>query len=296
MADTLSAFSEELAGAVETAGKSTVRVTGRRGPGASGVVWGDGLVLTSNHVLEADENVGVSDGDKDYTATVVGRDAATDVAVLKVEGFGANAAARAGSLKVGELVLAVGRPSDLRATLGVVGSLSSGQRGWRGGGLDGLVLTDAQLYQGFSGGPLVNARGEVVAINSWHYGQGTTKSLPVAIADRVAKSLVADGRVKHPYLGVGTQPVYLPEEVRGKVGQDAGVMVISVEPGSPAATAGVLQGDTLVGIDGVQVTGMRSLFAALRNVSVGSSATLKLVRAGALTEVKVNVGERNEGE
>jgi S1-C subfamily serine protease len=296
LADTLSAFSEELAGAVEVAGKGIVRVSARRGPGASGVVWGDGLVLTASHVLEADENIGVNDGAKDYTATVVGRDLVTDVAVLKVEGLSAKAAARAGegALKVGELVLAVGRPADLRATIGVVGSLSSSQRGWRGGGLEGLVLTDAELYQGFSGGPLINAKGEVVAINSWYYGQGTTKALPVAAAERVAQSLVAHGRVKQPYLGIGTQPVYLPDEVRGKVGQDSGVMVISVEAGSPAASAGVLQGDTLVGIDDVQVTGMRSLFTVLRTVEVGSAVTLKLVRAGDIKEVKVNVGERDE--
>jgi S1-C subfamily serine protease len=291
----LSAFSEELAGIVETAGQSTVTVTGRRGRGATGVVWGDGLVLTSNHVLESDENVGVNDGAKDHAATVVGRDPATDIAVLKVEGLTAKAAPRAGGARVGELVLAIGRPDDLRASIGVVGSVASGQRGWRGAGLDGLVLTDAQLYQGFSGGPLVNAKGEVVAINSWYYGQGTTKSLPVAVADRVAQSLVADGRVKQPYLGIGSQPVYLPEELRAKVGQDSGVMVISVEPGSPAAEAGILQGDTLVGIDGATVTGMRSLFGALRNLSVGSTATLKLVRAGDVTEVKVNVGERKDG-
>ncbi len=295
MADTLSGFSEELAGIVETVGRSTVTVTGRRGRGATGVVWGDGVVLTSNHVLEADENVGVSDGDKTYVAAVAGRDATTDIAVLKVEGLAAKAASRGGDLKVGELVLAIGRPSDLRATLGVVGSLASGQRGWRGGGLDGLVLIDAQLYQGFSGGPLVNARGEVVAINSWYYGQGTTKSLPVAVADRVAQSLVADGRVKQPYLGIGSQPVYLPDELREKVGQDSGIMVISVEPGSPAAQAGVLQGDTLVGIDGAAITGMRSLFATLRNAKVGSTITLKLVRAGDVKEVKVNVGEREDG-
>ncbi|MGB2939254.1 MAG: trypsin-like peptidase domain-containing protein [Candidatus Dormiibacterota bacterium] len=295
MADTLSAFSEELAGVVESAGQSTVTVTGRRGRGATGVVWGEGLVLTSNHVLESDENVGVNDGAKDYTATVVGRDPATDIAVLKVEGLAAKAAPRAAGARVGELVLAIGRADDLRASIGVVGSVASGQRGWRGAGLDGLVLTDAQLYQGFSGGPLVNAKGEVVAINSWYYGQGTTKSLPVAVAERVAQSLVADGRVKQPYLGIGSQPVYLPDELRGKVGQDSGVMVISVEPGSPAAEAGILQGDTLVGIDGATVTGMRSLFGALRNLSVGSTATLKLVRAGDVTEVKVTVGERKDG-
>lgn len=294
LANTLNEFSNDLAAAVEAAGKGIVQVVGRRGSAASGVAWGDGLVLTASHVVEADEGITINDGDKEYSATVAGRDPGTDLAVLKVEGLTAAAARSDAPLKVGELVLAIGRPSDLRATIGVVGSLKSGQRGWRGGGLDGLVLTDAPLYQGFSGGPLVNARGEVVAINSWHYGQGTTKALPVATAARVAQSLVTHGRVKQPYLGIGTQPVYLHDDVKGKVGQDSGVMVISVEAGSPAQTAGVLQGDTLVGIDDQPVTGMRSLFAALQGLDVGSSHTLKLVRAGEVKEVKVDVGERDE--
>ena len=296
MATTLSEISDALAGAVEAAGKFTVSVDARRGRGASGIVWGDGLVVTSSHVVEGDEDITVSDGEKEYKAAIAGRDGATDLAVLKVEGLGAAAAPRNTTARVGELALAVGRPSDLRASIGVVGSTASGRRGWRGSGLDGLILTDAELYQGFSGGPLVNGNGEVIAVNSWYYGQGTTKSLPVDAADRVVQSLVAHGRVKQPYLGIGTQPVYLPDEVKATVGQDSGVMVINVEADSPAAKAGVLQGDTLVGIDGTQVTGMRSLFTALQKVDVGSTHSLKLVRAGEVKEVSVEVGERAESE
>jgi S1-C subfamily serine protease len=298
VADTLKSISDDLAAAAEAAGGYTVRVSARRGADASGIVWADGTVLTSSHALEDEDNITVNDGEKDHPATLAGRDPGTDLAVLKVEGLAAKPAPRAAgsSLKVGQLVLAVGRPSDLRASFGVIGSLASGQRGWRGGGLDGLVLTDAELYQGFSGGPLVNASGEVVAVNSWYYGRGTTKALTAEVADRVAQSLLAHGRVKQPYLGIGTQPVYLPDEVRGTLGQDAGVMVISVEAGSPAAAAGVLQGDTVVGIDSQQVTGMRSLFGALRGLEVGSSHALKVVRAGDVKEISVTVGEREGGD
>lgn len=292
MATSLNEISDGLAAAVETAGKSTVTVTARRGRAASGIVWDKGIVLTSSHVIENEDEIGVDDDDKEYRASLVGRDAASDLAVLKVEGLDAPAAARSTSARVGELVLAVGRASELRASLGVISAVRSRQRGWRGGGLDGLLLTGARLYQGFSGGPLVNAAGEVVGVNSWYYGAEDTKALPVAIADRVAQSLVAHGKVKQPYLGIGTQPVYLPDDLRGKVGQDTGLMVISVETGSPAATAGVLQGDTLVGIDEAGVTGMRELFSALRGIEVGSEHSLKLVRAGTLTEAKVKVGER----
>lgn len=297
MADNLTALSDELAAAVAAAGKSTVRVEARRQGGASGIVWGNDLVVTSSHAVHEDESVTVNDGDKDYKAAVAGRDAASDLAVLRVDGLGAKPAPRAASaLRVGEIVLALGRPSDLRATIGVVGSLESGQRGWRGSGLEGLVLTDAQLYQGFSGGPLVNAKGEVVGVNSWYYGRGSTKALPADAADRVVQSLVAHGHVKQPYLGIGTQPVYLPDEVKTSLGQESGLMVINVEAQSPAAAADVIQGDILVGIDDNKVTGMRSLFRALRTVEVGTPHTLKLVRAGAVKEVQINVGERETAE
>ncbi|MEA2646041.1 MAG: hypothetical protein QOE92_1124 [Chloroflexota bacterium] len=292
MASSLKDTSDALAAAVEAAGKSTVTVSARRGRPASGIVWDKGVVLTSSHAIENEDEITVDDGDKEHKATLVGRDAASDLAVLRVDGLGAAPASRGGTTRVGELVLAVGRAPDLRATLGVVGATTSRQRGWRGGGMDGLLLTDARLYQGFSGGPLVNAAGEVVGVNSWYYGAEDTKALPVAVAERVAQSLLAHGKVKQPYLGIGTQPVYLPDDVRSKVGQDTGLMVINVEAGSPAAGAGVMQGDTLVGIDDTPVTGMRELFSALRGVEVGSEHTLKVVRAGAATDVKVKVGER----
>ena len=172
---------------------------------------------------------------------------------------------------------------------------NSRQRGWRGG-LDGLVLSDAHLYEGFSGGPLVDAEGKLVGLNSWLYGRGSTRTLPTDAVERLVKNLVAHGRVKKPYLGIGTQPVFLDADAATAAGQDRGLMVIGVETGSPAARAGLLQGDTLVGMDGQPVAGMRQLFRALQEIEVDTEHTLRVVRAGAITDIKVTVGERQESQ
>src|SRR6202171_4636544 len=245
---TLQELSDGLAAAVEAAGAGVVEVRARRGRSATGIVWDKEHVLTSSHSIENDDEITVVYGDKEAKGTVVGRDPGSDLALLKVDGLGATPASRGSGagLRPGQLVLALGRPGELQATLGVVVSTRSRRRGWRGGGIDSLVRTDAHLYQGFSGGPLVDATGNVVAINSWYYGRGETKSLPVEAAASVAESLATHGRIKQPYLGIGTQPVYLAEEVREVAGQASGLMVISIEAGSPAAEAGVASRRTLV--------------------------------------------------
>lgn len=290
----LQEISDSLADAASKAAAGIVQVNGRRGGPASGIVWANGVVLTSSHVLDSDEDITVSDGENEKPATVAGRDPGTDIAVLKVEGLKATQAERGGEARPGEIVLAVGRPGELQVSLGVVASTAGRQRGWRGRGLSGLLVTDAQLFEGFSGGALVDASGRVLGVNSWYYGRGTTRALPAAAADRVAQSLLTHGKVPQPYLGIGTQPVYLDEAQRAAAGQDSGLMVVSVEAGSPAATAGVLQGDVLVALGGAATARMRDLYAALTQVDVGSSQTLKVVRAGEIKELSATIGERAE--
>ena len=293
MAGTLKEFSDQLADVVEAAAGSVVTVTARSGKPASGTAWGDGIVVTSSHAVVDEDHITVTDSSGDHAATLAGRDHASDIAVLRVEGLAAVPLTPGGSTRSGSVIIALGRPGDLRASVGHVVSTNSRQHGWRGG-LDGLVLSDAHLYEGFSGGPLVDAEGKLVGLNSWYYGRGSTRTLLADAADRLVKSLVAHGRVKKPYLGIGTQPVLLDAEAAKVAGQDRGLMVIGVEANSPAAAAGVLQGDTLVGIDGGTVAGMRHLFRALQAIEVDSEHTLRVVRAGAVTDLKVKVGERQE--
>lgn len=293
MATTLKDYSDRLAAVVETASASVVTVSARRGRAATGTVWEDGVVVTSSHAVVDEDSITVRDAAGDHAATLAGRDNGSDIAVLKVEGLKAIPAKRGGDVRPGNVVLAIGRPSELRASVGHVVSLESRQRGWRGG-LDGLVLSDAHLYEGFSGGPLVDAEGGVVAINSWYYGRGSTRSLTAAGADRLVKSLLAHGRVKKPYLGIGTQPVYLAPDAASKAGQEYGLMVIAVEADSPASHGGILQGDTLVGIGDHKVAGMRDLFRALQALEVDSEHTIRVVRASDLKDLKVKIGERAE--
>ena len=293
MANTLKDFSDQVAAVVESAAGSVVTVAARRGKAATGTVWEDGVVVTSSHVLVDAENITIRDAGGDHKATLVGRDSTSDIAVLKVEGLAAGPLPRGGAARTGSVVLALGRPADLRASVGHVVSSESRQSGWRGG-LEGLVLSDAHLYEGFSGGPLVDVEGKLVGLNSWYYGRGSTRSLPADAADRLVRSLMSHGRVKKPYLGIGTQPVFLAPEASQKAGLDRGLMVIGVEEGSPAAAAGLLQGDILVGIDGDAIAGMRDLFRSLQGIEVDTAHALKVVRGGEIKELTVTVGEKAE--
>lgn len=295
MTNNLKDYSDQLAAVVEAAAGSVVTVAARPGKPATGTTWEDGVVVTSSHAVLDEENITVRDSAGDHKATLAGRDSTSDIAVLRVEGLASKPAARGGFARTGSVVLAIGRSSDLRASVGHVVSTESRQSGWRGG-LDGLVLSDAHLYEGFSGGPLVDAEGKLIGLNSWYYGRGSTRSLTAEAADRLVKSLLSHGRVKKPYLGIGTQPVFLSPEAAQKAGQDRGLMVIGVEEGSPAASAGLLQGDILVGIDGDAVAGMRHLFRSLQQIEVDTEHTLKVVRGGEVKELKVTVGEKADSD
>jgi S1-C subfamily serine protease len=296
MAASLKDFSTELASAVDRASKSVVRINARRGRAGSGIVWGDNLVVTADHVVENEDEIQVTAGDTTVKATVVGRDPGSDLAVLRADGLTAPAFPRGSSadLKIGNLVLAIGVPNGLQATMGMVSSLGASWRNWRGGDLDRVIQSDTTLYPGFSGGPLVDADGRVVGLNSWHYGRGISVSIPIEAATRIVDSLKTHGRIKRPYLGIGTQPVRLADAVKAKVNQESGLLVLSVEPDSAAAKGGVLQGDIIVAISGTPTTHLNELFTAIRQLEVGSAQTLRVVRAGETKDIKVTVGERGE--
>ena len=289
----LKELSEDIEALVEKASKSVVRVDARRGRAGSGIVWDKGLVLTANHVVEQEEDIQVAVDDTSSKATLVGRDPATDIALLKVDGLNAPAAARAkvADLKPGQVVLAIGRPGGLKATFGTISSISASWRGWRGGEIEGLVQTNAPLYPGFSGGPLVDADGRVVGMNSWVFGRGDGRAIAMDVAERVVESLQKDGRIKRAYLGIGTQPVPLPEAVRARVNQESGLLIVTVEPKGPADKAGLMQGDTMIGLNGTSTANLEDLYAGLRRVQVGSTQTVKVIRAGEVKELKITVGE-----
>lgn len=294
---TLSAVSNGMADLVQAASAQIVRVEGRRRLAATGVIWSaDGLIISSHHGVTRDEElyIGLPDGNR-VAAMLVGRDPGTDIALLKAEASGLQPATWAAfdSLKVGHLVLALGRPGDsTQATLGVISALGEGWRTGPGSFIDSYIQTDVAMYPGFSGGPLLTMSGDFAGMNSSALARGVSLTLPAATLTRVAGALLKDGRIRQGYLGVGAQPVRLPDALAAELKQPAGLMLASVEPGSPAAQGGLLLGDVIVAIDGIPTPGLEELLGLLSGERVGKAVTLKVLRGGALAEFTVTVGER----
>jgi S1-C subfamily serine protease len=292
---TLSDLSRDIAQVVDRLAPSVVRVDARRGRPATGIVWADNLVLTADHVLEQEDTIHVTGPPATVKASIVGRDPGTDLALLRTEGLRGAPAARGQSVAVrpGQIVLAVGQAGDLQVTFGIVSGLSGSFRSWRGGQVESLIQTTAELLPGFSGGPLVDAEGRVIGINSWNFGQGVSRAIPVETAEKVAESLRTHGRIRHAYLGLGAQPVRLNDALQNQLGQESGLLVVTVEADGPAGKAGVLQGDTIVTVDAEPMRQLDELFGKLRGLEVGSAHRFGVVRAGELKDVAVTVGERS---
>ena len=295
---TLTDLSEQISGVIEGASKSLVRVDARRRVSGSGVIWDEaGLIVTADHVLERDDDIGValSDG-TELPATIVGRDPSTDLALLKVESKGLAAIARGPAPKVGNLVFALGAASrSLTATSGMVTSLNGRHRSWRASGRgDEIIRTDTALYPGFSGGPLVDAAGRLLGINTSFLAPGASTAVALSAVERVTTALVKGGRVPRPYLGVVSQPTVVPKRFRDSLSlqQETGLLMLGVEAGTPADKAGVLLGDLLIGLDGNVVGHADDLQRSLAGHQPGETVPLKVVRGGEAKEISVTLGER----
>ncbi len=285
-------FSDSLAAAIEQAAKSIVSVKGRERFPATGVVWSaDGEILTADHVVERDEDVTVTlpDGSS-HKATVKGRDPGSDLALLKIEAQGLTVPGFA-EVRVGHLVFAVGRAQDLQADLSTVIALGGPVRG-RHRSLEAYIQTGVTMYPGFSGGPLVDASGRVVGLNSSALSRGASLAVPVAVAKTIADTLRKEGTVKRGFLGVVTQPVRLAENISAQLSQETGLMVIGAEKGGPADKSGLLQGDVLVNVGSQAVTDIGALQDALGPETVGKALTVKVVRGGELKDLSVTIGAR----
>jgi serine protease DegQ len=294
--DLLAALSDGMADAVEKISKSVVRVNGRRRRPASGVVYAQNAVLTASHVLEREEDLSVVTADgRTLPAKFVGRDPSSDLAVLSVEGLDVEAALAGGEPRIGQLALAVGSPGrgdGSRASLGVVSSVGGPMRTWRGPRLERYIQTDATPYPGFSGGPLADARGNVLGIMTTGLARGAALAIPADLAWRVAKTIEERGSLKRGYLGILSQPVQLPDAQRLGLTQRGGLLVVGVEEGSPADRGGLIIGDILATLDGQPVEDTEDLLILLTGERVGREVPIKVVRGGELQELQVTVGER----
>jgi S1-C subfamily serine protease len=295
----LEAVSNEFASAAEQVGGSVVAVHARRWMPTSGIEWKKGVVVTVHHGVQRDEDIKVLlAGGRAVSAKLAGRDPGTDIAILRIE-EGSSGVPQLGdstSLRLGHLVLALGRTrrGDLVASSGIIGGISGEWRNRRGGKLDQHIRLDLALYPGFSGGPLLNARGEVVGINTRGLGHGRAVTVPVATVNRVVQELLEKGHIARPYLGIAMQAVEA-ESMRSKLPPQTqgGLLIMHVENGGPAEKAGVLLGDVLFEVRGETVAHVEAVQELLATAKIGDVLEIRVIRAGEIKPLSITLGERS---
>jgi S1-C subfamily serine protease len=309
MSEVLRSVSDGLASVVESTSLGVVRVEARRRLPGTGIVWSaDGIIVTAHHIVERNENIQIGlHGERVIGATLVGRDANTDIAVLRTEGgLSVPNWSQSNDLKVGHLVLALGRPgANVQATLGVVSAIEEDRPVERerhrerrrdsrplNTSAGPSIQTDVVMYPGFSGGPLVDAAGVVRGINTSALSRGTSLTIPTETVRSVVEALLSHGRVRRGYLGVGAQPVRLPANLTEQLGQEVGLMLVQVDADSPAEKSGLLLGDILVALDGYTVQVIDDLLMLLNSNRAGQQSTARVIRGGQVIDVALTIGER----
>jgi len=296
----LDAYSTAVVDAVEGVGPAVVRVERERGGGSGVVFTPDGFVLTNSHVVHGARQLAVtlSDG-RGLRADIVGDDPHTDLAVLRVDGTSLPCARLGDSrrLRVGQIAIAIGNPYGFHhsATAGIVSGLGRSLRARSGRLIDDVIQTDAALNPGNSGGALVTSRGEVVGITTATIlpAQGLCFAVASNTARFVATRLMADGRIRRSYIGVGGQNTPVPREQARANGLAAasGVLVLSVEPESPASRAGLAEGDVILSLGERPVTGVDDLHRYLTDEQIGVSLPLTALRRGRRIRVTIEPAE-----
>ncbi len=302
----LDAYSQSVVTAVETLGPAVVSLTagargrGRAGAGSGVLLAPDGYVLTNSHVVHGAGRleVALTDG-RTLSATLVGDDPATDLAVVRADGTGLPYAPLGDSaaLRVGQLVVAIGNPLGFQSTVsaGVVSALGRNLRGAGGRLIENVIQTDVALNPGNSGGPLVDSRAQLVGINTAiiAMAQGISFAIPANTARWVVPQLMAHGHVSRAWLGLTAQPRPLDRRLARALGlaQERAVEIVALETGGPAAEAGLADGDVIVTVEGLAITRIDDLHRFLAEWPVGRELTLGIVRGTARRDVVVRPGE-----
>jgi serine protease DegQ len=302
MSAELMELSNALASATERAAASAVAVHTESRGSSSGVIWRSGVIVTSEHALRRDEEIQVTlPNGWVAAASLVGRDPSTDLAVLKcaeattaAEAFGDLAALKAGSLT---LVVGRTRASGPVAALGVVSLAAAERRTWTGAALAPYVRLDVGLQPTGVGGAVVDAQGRVVGMATPRFGRFGIVAIGAATINRVVDTLLQKGRIPQGYLGVGLQPVRLPDALRQSLqrAEKTAAIVLEVQPESPAQNAGIVIGDILIAIAGHPITRLEDVHSQLQGEAIGKKLPLEFIRGGAIQKGTITVGERPHG-
>jgi S1-C subfamily serine protease len=315
--DLLDAYSQAVTGAVEKVAPSVVKIDVRQripsqakrrgmpdeleGSGSGFIFTPDGFILTNSHVVHhaAEMGVTLSDG-RGYSGYMVGDDPDTDLAVIRIDAPNLAPAALGDSspLRVGQLVIALGNPYGFYSTVtaGVISALGRSLRSQSGRLIDDVVQTDAALNPGSSGGPLVTSRGEVIGVNTAVIlpAQGICFAIAINTAKFVVAGLIREGRIRRSYIGVAGQTVPLHRRIVRfyRLSFESGVLVESVENGSPAQDAGLLKGDMVVGFDGKPIGAIDDLHRVLTQEKVNTSVPVTLLRGTERLNLEIIPAER----
>lgn len=309
MATALTELSDALASLVESTSRSLVAIDARRRFPASGIVWSsDGLIVTNHHVIHRDKDIEVHLPDGAVVAAeLLGRDTASDVALLRAHATGLEAPRWSGhdALRAGAIVVAVGNPgTGPRAALGLISSIGGRWRTRAGAELEAFIESDLPIFAGFSGSPLVSADGGIVGINTSALVRGASIAIPYRTVERSVATLLEHGGIPQGYLGVSSYPVDLPESsaadssapesTRTEKGDKGGrgLLVVSVEQGSPAEKAGIIIGDIILSVAGHTTRGAETLRAAIGPETIGREIDVVVLRGGEPRTVKLTVGAR----
>jgi S1-C subfamily serine protease len=286
----LAALSNDIAGTIERVAPGVVAVEARHRIGSTGFYVRPNLILTADHALESDDIEVVHEGGTTERATIVGRDASTDLALLRTETAGVPLTfADGAALRVGAIAFAVARDDDgdVAATMGVVSAVGAAWSTWHGGDIDRYVRPDLSLYPRFAGSPLIDGNGAVIGMNTPALSRRQDVTVPATTIARVVETLVTRGHIAQGYLGIALQQVQLPENLGG----GSAAVAVGVEARSPADRAGLIVGDILTGTSGERID-IEDLHATIARTAPGTTLALDVLRGGVLQGVSVTIGER----
>ena len=292
--NSLNAFSQNLADIVERVGKSIVALNGRRFS-CSGIYWREGTIVTSAENIRRGEVTATLPNGDTAPVTLLGSDRSTDVAVFKLDSELPTAPVDSNyELKVGHLAIAIGRDRarKLFASQGIVSNIGDPWRSTLGGYIDRFIRLDLNFYPGSGGSALVNAAGQVMGFNTTG-PRRSVLTIPAATVDRVVTQLLEQGHIRRGYLGLAMQPVDLPDSLvtEFSLATQQGLMVVNVEPQSPAAEASILLGDILTKIEATPVAKLRDIQAFLEPQNVAKAIAIELIRGGKLQNISLTIGD-----